>query len=107
MYVYKLVCINLSHVYLCQTIGLISVQDQNITIHDPLPNSIPYPEGSFALPHKGTGAGCYYKGDRLAMSDVFCPGKPTLSCQGNVGEAPIVCDGNTSIYPMVLCGLEN
>ncbi|KAF7940560.1 uncharacterized protein EAE98_000687 [Botrytis deweyae] len=57
--------------------------DQNITSHDPLPNPIPYPEGNFALPPKGTGADCYYKGGRSAVGDVFCPGKPTVSCQGN------------------------
>ncbi|KAF7880328.1 uncharacterized protein EAF02_007174 [Botrytis sinoallii] len=80
--------------------------DQNITSHDPLSDPIPYPEGSFAFPPKAAGAGCYYKGGRSAVDDVFCPDKPTVSCQGNVGEAPIVCDGNTSICPMVLCGLE-
>ncbi|TGO47531.1 hypothetical protein BCON_0274g00200 [Botryotinia convoluta] len=107
MYVNKFVDINLSHVDLCQTSGLVSVQDQNITSHDPLPNPIPYPEGSFALPPKSAGAGCYYKRGRSAVGDVFCPGKPTVSCQKNVGEAPVACDANTSIYPMVLCGLEN
>ncbi|TGO37972.1 hypothetical protein BHYA_0084g00020 [Botrytis hyacinthi] len=92
MYVNKLVDRNLSHVDLCQTSGLVSVQDQNIASHDPLPSPIPYPGGSFALPPKGAGAGCYFKGDRSVVGDVFCPGKPTVSCQGNAGEAPIVCD---------------
>ncbi|KAF7885219.1 hypothetical protein EAF00_011037 [Botryotinia globosa] len=107
MYVNKLADITLSHVELFQISRLVSVQDQNITSHDPLPSPIPYPEGSLALPPKGAGAVCYYKGDQLAMGDVFCPGKPTVSFQGNVGEAPIVCDGNTSIYPVVICGLES
>ncbi|TGO25500.1 hypothetical protein BPAE_0079g00160 [Botrytis paeoniae] len=108
MYVKKLVDINLSHLDFCQTSGLVSVQDQNITSHDLLPNPIPYPEGSFALPPKSAGAGRHYKGDRSAVGDVFCPCKPTVSCWGNVGGAPVVvCDGNTSIYPMVLCCLEN
>ncbi|KAF5875834.1 uncharacterized protein Bfra_002230 [Botrytis fragariae] len=107
MYVNKLIDINSSHVDLCQTSGLVSAQDQNIISHDPLPNPITYPEGSFALPSQGAGAGCYYKGDRSAVGDIFCPGKPTVFCQGNAGEAPVVCDSNTSIHPMVLCGLEN
>ncbi|KAF7922336.1 uncharacterized protein EAE97_011078 [Botrytis byssoidea] len=106
MYVNKLTDINLSHVDPCQTTGLVSIQDQNITSHDPLPSSIPYPEGKFSLPSKSAGAGCYYDGGRSAVGDVFCPGKPTVSCQDNGGEVPVVCDGNTSIYPMVLCGLE-
>ncbi|TEY86548.1 hypothetical protein BOTCAL_0006g00280 [Botryotinia calthae] len=107
MYVNKLVDINLSHVNSCQASGLVSVQVRNITSGDPLPSLIPYPEGSFYLPPKSAGAGCYYKGDRLTVGKIFCPGMPTVSCQGNVGEAPVACDANTSIYPMDLCGLEN
>ncbi|CCD48325.1 hypothetical protein H4I96_03536 [Botrytis cinerea] len=107
MYVNKLVDINLSHVDLCQTSGFVSVQDQNITSGDPLPSPIPYPGGSFTLPSKSARACCYYKGDRSAVGDFFCPGKSTVFCQENVGEAQAVCDANTSIYRMILCGLGN
>ncbi|KAI9647647.1 hypothetical protein NHQ30_004032 [Ciborinia camelliae] len=107
MYVNKLVDINLSRVNLCQISGKAGIEDQNITNTDPLPNPIPYPQGTWFLPTDGAGNGCNYKGDRSGAGVVICPGKPTVSCQGNVGDEPVICDPFTSIYPMVLCGLEN
>ncbi|KAA8573422.1 hypothetical protein EYC84_005008 [Monilinia fructicola] len=107
MYVDKLADINMNRVDLCQVKGRVSLQDKNITSTDPLPDPIPYPQGVFYLPTDGAGKGCYYKGDRSAAGIVFCPDKPAVSCQGNVGTAPTICDSFTCIYSMVFCGLEN